>query len=134
MRIGFYMARNLNISQTASKWVAIQRELASKLQITPASLSAMLSGKVGLPFDRFLQIVHIVKPPKDEVDKVFALYLADLGIPTDDMALVFRSYHENTLPRSARETIHQLVDRLEPHQLDALEPILNMMTRKEPSP
>jgi hypothetical protein len=123
------MQQNTNISQMVSSWVGTQRELAAQLQITPASLSAMLGGKVGLPLNRFLQIVHILKPPKDEVDKVFAMYLADLGISPDDMVLIFRSYHENALPRSARETVHQLVDRLQPHQLDALEPILHMMTR-----
>lgn len=123
-----------SISKIVSGWVPNQKELAEKLEVTQAAMSKMLSATAAIPLNRFLQIVHIVKPPKDEVDKVFALYLADLDIPTDDMALVFRSYHENTLPRSARETIHQLVDRLEPHQLDALEPILHMMTRKEPSP
>jgi hypothetical protein len=123
-----------SISKIVSGWVPNQKELAEKLEVTQAAMSKMLSATAAIPLNRFLQIVHIVKPPKDEVDRVFALYLADLGIPTDDMALVFRSYHENTLPRSARETIHQLVDRLEPHQLDALEPILHMMTRKEPSP
>jgi hypothetical protein len=101
-----------SISKIVSGWVPNQKDLAEKLEVTQAAMSKMLSATAAIPLNRFLQIVHIVKPPKDEVDKVFALYLADLDIPTDDMALVFRSYHENTLPRSARETIHQLVDRL----------------------
>jgi hypothetical protein len=118
-----------NISKSVANWIDNQKEVAERLSVTQAAMSKMLSAAVALPLNRFLQIVHILKPPKDEVDKVFAMYLADLGISPDDMVLIFRSYHENALPRSARETVHQLVDRLQPHQLDALEPILHMMTR-----
>ena len=121
------MGNELKISKIVSGWIENQRALASSLSITPASVSAMLSGKVALPLGRFLQIVHFIKPPVDEVEKAFNLYIDDLGISGDDMRIVFRSYGANSLQDDARASVHRMIDNLNEQQLAALKPVLEFM-------
>ena len=121
------MSDNKKISQAVSNWVTVQKELAEKLAITPASLSAMLSGKVGLPLERFLQIVHILRPPADEVAEVWGLYLEELNIPSGALELVMRNYSITPVKGSIRDRIHRLVDEVDEDKLATIEPILIMM-------
>jgi predicted transcriptional regulator len=121
------MGNELKISKIVSSWIENQRELAKLLGITSASVSVMLSGKAALPLGRFLQIVHLIKPPVDEVEKAFNLYIEDLGISGDDMRIVFRSYGTNTLQDDTRASVHRMIDNLNEQQLAALKPVLELM-------
>ena len=124
------MEQRKKISSIVSGWVSIQKDLAMRLSITPASLSAMLSGKVALPLERFLQIVHILRPPADEVAEVWGLYLEDLNIPRGALELGLRGYRTNSQD-DIRTRVHQLVDEVSESQLAVIEPILIMMKGKK---
>jgi len=58
-----------------------QKELAEKLEVSPASVNRMLKEDfvTALPLSRFLQIVHILKPKQAEIDRVFGLYCQELN-------------------------------------------------------
>ena len=115
------------ISKIVSTWVDSQKDLAEKMSFTPSSLCCMLSGKVAIPLNRFLQIVHILKPPKQEVEKVFGLYLDDLEIPRENMSLWFRSWGEGNMEPSDREKLHRIVDQIDKKKLAALAPVASLM-------
>lgn len=125
------MGGDKKISKMVSGWVIVQKELAEKLGITPASLSAMLSGKVGLPLERFLQIVHILRPPADEVAEAWGLYLDDLKIPRNALDLVMQNYGTAPANESIRARIHRLVDEIDESKLATIEPVLIMMKGKK---
>jgi hypothetical protein len=117
------------ISDCVSRWVGSQKDLAETLGITPASLCRMLAGtRTALPLNRFLQIVHILKPPVSEVEEVFGLYLDDLGIPRADMQISFRSYNQTEMPDSLRGNTHRMIDKLDDKKLAALGPVLKLMS------
>jgi hypothetical protein len=65
------------------EWIAEsgkrQNELAKALDISAASLNQMIHGTkdIDLPLSRFIQIVSILHPRQDDIDKVFSIYLAD---------------------------------------------------------
>jgi hypothetical protein len=110
-------------------WVGSQKDLAETLGITPAALCRMLAGtRTALPLNRFLQIVHILKPPVSEVEEVFGLYLDDLGIPRADMQISFRSYNQTEMPDSLRGNTHRMIDKLDDKKLAALGPVLKLMS------
>lgn len=115
------------INESVFRWVKSQKELCEQLNISSGAMSRFSSGERALPINRFLQIVHILKPPKNEVDEVFSLYLKDLGIPQKDMQISFRGYHEDPLVDTVRESVRRLVDELDETKLVAALPVLRFM-------
>lgn len=117
---------SVEIGRRCSLWVQSQKDLAADICISQAAICKMFSGQAALPLPRFLQIVHTLKPPRPEVEEVFALYLEELDIPASDMALIFKGYSDSLTP-TLRESIHKIVDSLDDRQLAALLPVLNLM-------
>lgn len=68
-------------------WVISQTDLAKALGMTSPSINSMLNGKKRLPFNRFLQIVHKLNPPQNEVDEVFNLYLNKFELPVNSFRI-----------------------------------------------
>jgi transcriptional regulator with XRE-family HTH domain len=109
-------------------WVGSQKDLAEQLGISTGAMSRFASGERALPLNRFLQIVHILKPPVSEVEEVFGLYLDDLGISRSDMQIAFRSYSQTEMPDSLRGNTHRMIDKLDDKKLAALGPVLKLMS------
>ena len=117
------------ISKIVSSWVVSQKDLSDKLGISSAAMSRFFSSVTAIPLNRFLQIVHILKPPKAEVEEVFGLYLDDLGISRNDMALIFRGYHEDSVTEGPKERLHRLIDFLNDEQHIALVNVVQLMVQ-----
>jgi hypothetical protein len=75
------------IGKKVSMWVISQTDLAKALGMTSPSINSMLNGKKRLPFNRFLQIVHQLNPPQNEVDEVFNLYLNKFELPVNSFRI-----------------------------------------------
>lgn len=69
------------IGKKVAQWIDSQAQLAQEMGIAPSAISSYISGKRQLPLPRFLQIVHNAKPPQDDIDDIFNMYLEDAGIP-----------------------------------------------------
>lgn len=75
------------IAKKVSQWVISQTELAKALGMASPSINSMLNGKKNLPLNRFLQIVHELNPPQNEVDEVFNLYLNKFDLPVNSFRI-----------------------------------------------
>ena len=104
-----------------------QKELADRLGVAPPSLNKMLKGTSPFPLPRFLQTAYILSPGEAEINRVFALYLAELKIPAAAMRLIV-GHPPAADAVTIRQRIHALVDRLPDNRLAALEPLLQTMT------
>jgi predicted transcriptional regulator len=75
------------IGRKISKWVDSQAEIAEEIGVSPATISRAIRGEFKMRMGRFVQIVHYLNPPQNEVDEIFDLYLEELGIPAGSMRL-----------------------------------------------
>jgi transcriptional regulator with XRE-family HTH domain len=76
------------IGRRVAKWIDSQTQIAQEMGIASSAISSYISGKRQLPLPRFLQIVHNAKPPQDDIDDIFNMYLGDLGIPDGAIRLL----------------------------------------------
>ena len=76
------------IGRKVAKWIDNQSKLAQELGINSAAISCFISGKRQLPLNRFIQIINTQKPPQEDIDEIFNLYLEDLGIPDNAIRLI----------------------------------------------
>ena len=76
------------IGPKIANWVGNQVEMASIIGVATSSLHQMLAGKIRLPLLRFLQIAYYLKPPQEEVDEIFNLFLAKVDLPPDSLRIV----------------------------------------------
>lgn len=86
----------------------------------------MLSGAAPLPITRFLQIVNVLHPSQDEINKVWQLYLDELGLSATILKLTL-AYNA---PKDLRSKMHALIDVIPLEQLAVLEPLLENMAQK----
>lgn len=123
-------ARKRKIKLSILQWVnqgeISQKELAEALNISAPSLSKMLSGAAPLPITRFLQIVNVLHPSQDEINKVWQLYLDELGLSATILKLTL-AYNA---PKDLRSKMHALIDVIPLEQLAVLEPLLENMAQK----
>lgn len=120
------MSNQETIRTLIGGWIPQQNETARKLGMTPSGLNQMLSGVSLFPFTRFLQLVNLLKPEQDQVDKVFELYLEDLGIPHNVMRLVVTGAKTGDL----RARCHALLDQAPDSALPAILSMLEFSVSK----
>lgn len=115
------------VTDSVLRWIEqtgiTQKDLADKLGMTPQSLNHMIKGDAPFPLTRFLQTAYALLPGEAEVNRVFALYLAELAIPTQAMQLRIAGPRDANL----RQRLHTLIDRIPEDKLPALEPVLKIM-------
>lgn len=93
------------IGPKIAKWVENQMETASIIGVAPSSLHQMLAGKIRLPLLRFLQIAYYLKPPKEEVDEIFDLFLAKVDLPPNALRIVLGDETPEPIKKSETDTI-----------------------------
>ena len=125
--MGLKMSNQEAIRNLIGQWIPQQNETARKLGMTPSGLNQMLSGASLFPFTRFLQLVNLLKPEQDQVDKVFELYLEDLGIPRDVMRLVVTGAKAGDL----RSRCHALLDQAPDSALSAILAMLEFSVKNK---
>ena len=76
------------IACRVAKWVDSQTQLAQEMGIGLSTINSYMNGQRRLPLSRFIQIVHQAKPPQEDVDDIFNMYLEDLGLPTGAVRLL----------------------------------------------
>lgn len=111
----------LKVGPLVTNWVSSQRELAQALGVADSSLSLMLSGKQKFPMPRFVQTVYHLRPPQQEVDKAFNIYLSRLDLPQDsvELRLPGRLPEPATAPEpSAAEKIDSIIKAVMNSDLD----------------
>ena len=119
---------NTELRKLVSGWVQQQNTTAKELGISPAGLNKMLKGVSPLPFSRFLQLGYYLRPPQNEVDRAFGLYLQELNLPEDGLRLTRKSGMTETAALDDRRArIHAMIDQLSDEQLAGLEPMLAML-------
>ena len=108
----------------------IKKDLAQKLNVSPAALTKMFSGEMEIPFPRFLQLVYFLRPLQEDVNKIFAAFCDELNIPTNAMQLRLN------LPAAMRSDEGELrnrmrnkIGRLSDEQLTAIEPIVDLLLK-----
>ena len=87
------MNDNLNeeLRKLVSGWIDQQKKTAKDLGISAPSLNQMLKGVCGIPMSRFLQLVYYLRPPQDEVERAFSLYLQEMNQPEGSLNLSRKS-------------------------------------------
>jgi hypothetical protein len=101
------------ISKKVAAWVDSQKEIAEEIGVSVPSVHSMLTGKIKLPIGRFLQIIHFLNPPQEEVTEVFNLYLEDLGLPENCITIKHSNTAEtgsNNLSISSNSKIPRIID------------------------
>jgi transcriptional regulator with XRE-family HTH domain len=58
-----------------------KKEIAEEMGISQAAISSMLTGKMAIPLNRFIQMVYFINPPQENVNEIFDMYLEELGLP-----------------------------------------------------
>ena len=116
---------NTELVNIISGWIKQQKKVAHIIGISPAALNKMLKNEAALPLSRFLQLVYYCKPPQNEIDKAFQLYLQELNISPDFFVLTI-----NSNSCYIRSKIHSMIDRMTEDQLQKLEPLLAMLLEK----
>ena len=116
------------LREIVSGWIKQQNTTAKELGISPAGLNKMLTGATPLPVTRFLQLVYYLRPPQNEVDRAFGLYLQELNLPEDGLRLTRKSGMAETAALDDRRArIHAMIDQLSDEQLAGLEPMLAVL-------
>ena len=119
---------NDELRKLVSGWIDQQNKTAKDLGISAPSLNQMLKGVCGIPISRFLQLVYYLRPPQNEVDRAFGLYLQELNLPEDGLRLTRKSGMAETAALDGRRArIHAMIDQLSDEQLAGLEPMLAML-------
>lgn len=117
------------IREIVSAWIEHaqiqQKDLSSEINVTPASLNKFLKADgVLFPFPRFLQIVHKLNPPQEEITEAFGYFLAEWKLPIASFQLL-----QGKLPVedivTARARVHALVEKLSFEQIKMVELMLN---------
>lgn len=83
------------IGRKVANWVDSQKDIAEEMGVSVPTVNSMLNGKMKFPLTRFIQIVHILNPPQEEVNDVFNLYLEELGIPENSIVITNTNKSEN---------------------------------------
>lgn len=98
-----------------------QKELAEKLQIKPASLNQMLSGRSAFPINRLMAIAYIMQLPEDQKNEIQQLLQkkqlarinrAALSLDTDHLAKLYET--ADTLEKRKK------LDRVSKHVANAI--------------
>ena len=97
------------------KWVKSQRDFAQKMGLAESSISQMLTGKTKFPIPRFLQTIYYLRPPQEEINKAFNIYLGRLGLPQDSIVL----HLAKELPEDSSNEIDGILQAVMESDLDA---------------
>jgi hypothetical protein len=111
-----------NVGKKVANWVESQKEIAEEIGISTPSMNSMLTGKMKLPLNRFLQIIYYLNPPQDEVDEIFNIYLEDMGLPRDGVKIIHKEIGDagkSEISISLDHRMQRLTDEIMNSDLDA---------------
>ena len=114
----------LRIGKKVANWVDSQKEVAEEIGISAPSMHSMLTGKMKLPLNRFLQIIYYLNPPQNEVDEIFDMYLEEMDIPNGAIKIshkeidqsgngdisIHHHHHDNRLQKLADDVMSSDLD------------------------
>ena len=108
-------AKMPKVCKFVTKWVNSQRDFAQQMGLTESSISQMLTGKTKFPIPRFLQTIYYLRPPQEEINKAFNIYLGRLDLPADSLAL----HLAKELPENTGDETDQILNAVMNSDLDA---------------
>lgn len=73
-----------------AEFIDSKKEIAEEMGISQAAVSSMLTGKMAIPLNRFIQMIYFTNPTQDNVNEIFNMYLEDLGLPAGCLTLFLK--------------------------------------------